>query len=65
MYSTSRSELRLILEALESAQAEFEQLILDTDWYVTDVIDLQESALEIVRGHLGITKQEEYDDYDE
>ena len=65
MYSTSRSELHLILEALESAQAEFEQLILDTDWYVTDVIDLQESALEIVRGHLGITKQEEYDDYDE
>ena len=58
MTDLNKSELMLIKDALESAQVEFEQLTLDNEWFVSDVIDLQESALEIVRGHLGITTEE-------
>jgi hypothetical protein len=54
MASLTKSELNLIKDALESAQTEFEQLMLDEEWFVTEVVDLQESALEIVRGHLGL-----------
>lgn len=62
MANISKSELSLIKDALESGKAEFEQLILDEEWFVTDVVDLQESALEIVYGHLGITPEETDDD---
>jgi len=62
MPELSRIELALIHDALESAQAEFEQLMLDEEWFVSDVVDLQESALEIVRGHLGLTKEEADED---
>ena len=63
MVSLTKADLFLVKDALESAQAEFEQLMLDKEWYVTDVVDLQESALELVNTSLGITKIEE--DYDE
>jgi hypothetical protein len=61
MPDLSKSELSLIKDALESAKAEFEQLVLDNEWFVTDVLDLQESALEITYGHLGIIKAEDED----
>jgi len=32
-------DLLAVLDALECAEAEFEQLILDEDWYVTDITD--------------------------
>jgi len=63
MPELSKSELNIMLLALESAKTEFEQLMLDEEWFVTDVVDLQESALEIVRGHLGL-HPEEMDDED-
>jgi hypothetical protein len=60
MPDLNKSELTLIKDALESAKAEFEELMLEKEWFVTDVVDLQESALEIVYGFLGIRK--EYND---
>jgi len=66
MPDLSRSELTLIKDALESAKVEFEQLVMDNEWFISDVTDLQESAREIGYGHLGITPdKEEYDHYEE
>ena len=31
--------------------------MLEKEWFVTDVVDLQESALEIVYGFLGIRRE--------
>jgi len=62
MPELNKSELTLIKDALESAQAEFEELMREEEWFVTDVIDIQTSALEIVHGYLGIKKEEEWDD---
>ena len=60
----TKQELTLIKDALESGKAEFEQLILDNEWFVTNVIDLQESALEILYGYLGLHPEEEDDEYE-
>jgi hypothetical protein len=61
MHAPSKSELSLIKDALEAGKAEFEELMREEEWFVTDVVDLQESALEIVYGYLGITKESEDD----
>ena len=61
MPDLNKSELTLIKDALESAQAEFEELMHEEEWFVTSVVDLQTSALEIVYGHLGIKREEEWD----
>lgn len=61
MANLTKSELCLIKDALEATEAEFEMLMRDTEWFVTDVVDMQTSALEIVYGHLGITKEIEDD----
>lgn len=61
MHAPSKSELSLIKDALEAGQTEFEELMREEEWFVTDVVDLQESALEIVYGYLGITKESEDD----
>lgn len=57
MANISKAELSLVKDALESAQAEFEELMREEEWFVTDVVDLQESALEIVYGLLGIVRE--------
>lgn len=41
-------ELALIQEALESCQIELDTLVRDREWYVTDVLDLLKSSLEII-----------------
>ena len=53
MYTITRAELMLVKDALESGKAEFEELMLEKEWFVTDVVDLQESALEILYGYIG------------
>lgn len=64
MAEVPSTELSLIKEALETSKAEMEQLMRDEDWFVSDVVDLNESALEIVYGHLGLhpAEEEDYDD---
>ena len=32
-------DLLFILETLEDAETEFEQIMLDTDWFVTETVD--------------------------
>lgn len=63
MPDLSKSELTVIKHALESAQCEFEELMHEKEWFVTETVDLLESALEIVHGFLGIKRdEEEWDD---
>lgn len=66
----SRYDVSFIKNALESVQAELEQLERDEEWYVSEVTDLVASSLEIVYGALGIKiedledfNDDEYDDY--
>lgn len=42
------NEWKHILNALESAEAEFEELMDEREWYVTDVVDILASAKQIV-----------------
>lgn len=48
----SRNDLRHLLNALEAASAEFEELMNEREWYVTDVVDVLASATEIVQSEL-------------
>ena len=57
MYTITRAELMLVKDALESGKAEFEELMLEKEWFVTDVVDLQASALEILYGYLGMRRE--------
>lgn len=41
-----------ILQAFETCEAEFEELMLEREWYVTDVIDHIKSAKEIVTSQI-------------
>ena len=50
-----RIDLLHILDALESAEAEFEQLMLDEEWFVTEVVDKLVSAKQIVEEKLDET----------
>ena len=62
MPTLNKSELTLIKHALESSQCEFEELMREEEWFVTETVDMIESALEIVHGFLGIRKEEDLDD---
>ena len=42
------SDLKHVLDALEAAEAEFEELMNTKEWFVTDVIDRLNSAQEIL-----------------
>jgi len=44
----NKAEKNLVLEALLAARAELEELVRCEDWFVSDSLDLIESALEIV-----------------
>ncbi len=48
----TKLNLLAVLNALESAQTEFEELMHEKEWYVTDVNDLISSAKEIVVSEL-------------
>lgn len=48
----SLSELKHVHEALDKALYEFEELMKEKEWYVTDVTDHLESAIEIIQGYL-------------
>jgi hypothetical protein len=52
----SKNDLRHLLNAIEAAEAEFEELMLEREWYVTEVTDQLASAKQIV--------QEELESYD-
>jgi len=41
-------ERRFLVETLKACQEELEELVRTKDWYVTDVLDQIESALEIL-----------------
>jgi hypothetical protein len=47
------AELLAIKDALESSQGELELLTKDEEWFTSDSLDLNETALEIVYGALG------------
>lgn len=64
MITLSRADVVFLKNTLEATQAELEQLERDEEWYVSEVVDLNTSALEIIYSALGI-RQEELEDYDE
>lgn len=53
----TKSDLRHILEALDDAEVEFEELMNEREWFVTYVVDKLISAKQIV--------QEELESYDQ
>jgi len=46
----NQSEKELVLDALKDAHVEFEELMNEKEWYVTEVVDKLLSAIEIVEG---------------
>lgn len=44
----SAMEALFILETLEGARSEFEELVKEKEWYVTEVLDRIESSLQII-----------------
>ena len=54
-----RIDLLAVLDALECAEIEFEQLMKDEEWYVTEVTDRIVDAKERVIEALNPTKYEE------
>jgi hypothetical protein len=44
----TKSDLNHILDALECAEAEFEELMIEREWYVTNVTDRIQSAKQII-----------------
>jgi hypothetical protein len=48
----SQAELSHVHEALDKALYEFEELMREREWYVTDVTEHLESAIEIIRGNI-------------
>jgi hypothetical protein len=50
--SLTKSDLHHVLAALETAIAEFNELINEKEWYVSDVVDYLASARQIIKGEL-------------
>lgn len=50
--SLTKADLHHLLDALQAAEEELEQLMYDKEWFVTDVVDQLASAKEIVVSHL-------------
>lgn len=48
----TKADWHHILEALEEAETEFEELINEQEWYVSDVMDRLASAKQIVESQL-------------
>jgi hypothetical protein len=63
-YEVSEADLRHLLLALDTLEAEVEQLVYDKEWYTSDSLDLLLSAKEILHSILGISNEEEEDDED-
>jgi len=57
----SEDELQQVRDAVEAALAEFEQLMYDKEWFVTNVVDQLEEAQDIL---LGCSTQELTDEED-
>ena len=49
MIHLSSQEVAFLRNTLESAKAEFEELVHEKEWYSTDVLDLIEASLEILQ----------------
>ena len=59
------ADLRHLLNALETVDAELEQLELDEEWFSSDSTDLVKSGTEILHSYLGIEPQpHEEEDFD-
>lgn len=56
-----RADLRFLLRAVETLDAEVEQLEITEDWYSSDSRDLLDTSKEVLRGYLGL-HEEEYDE---
>ena len=56
-----RNDLRFLLRAVETLDAEVEQLEITEDWYSSDSRDLLETSKEVLKGYLGL-HEEEYDE---
>lgn len=54
----TRSDLLHIKGALEAVQTELEQLMVSEDWFVTEVVDQVESALQIIEENLNGNEKE-------
>ena len=54
----TRSDLLHIMGALEAVQTELEQLMVSEDWFVTEVVDQVESALQIIEENLNGNEKE-------
>jgi hypothetical protein len=44
----SNNEIAFLRETLKACFTEFEELVLEKEWYVTEVLDRIESSLEIL-----------------
>lgn len=53
----TRADLFHVFNALEDAEAEFEQLMIEREWFVTEVTDRLLSAKEIIIGELNGTNK--------
>ena len=53
----TKSDLSLVLDALESADSELDALTQVQEWYVTAVTDKLKSAMQIVRSELTTEKE--------
>lgn len=49
----SNIETAFLRETLKACYTEFEELVLEKEWYVTEVLDRIESALEILETSYG------------
>jgi hypothetical protein len=64
-YKLTHAELVFLLNAVENVWAELEQVELDHLWFISDSGEKIASALEILRGHLGIKESEDYGECEE
>jgi len=58
----SHHDLAFLLLALETFEAEVEQLVYDKEWYSSDSLDLLTSAKQLLHEILEIKIKEDYED---
>lgn len=64
VYEVVEADLRHLLLAVDTLEAEVEQLVYDKEWYSSDSLDLLLSSKQILHSLLGIVNPEDEDDED-
>lgn len=58
------SDTRYLLDAIETIEAEVEQLMFDHDWFVSDTVEYLQGSKQILQDLLGI-REESYEELDD